>query len=313
MLKLSPNTVTIKNNPIFLFGMEREIEIRAIECVFCGHKEHFKVKNELVDRETGAFAGRGMDEWICPCCGETVELGLEYFRDGQKVFMQYAEKDDWDGLLRFCQSEDFDDLALIFLAKAYLQKKDFEKAGKIAEVLLKIDPSDWEARQLIEGIQRKGSKLRIKAGFSEIEAAFCFSDRDNYYVLDLETGEIRFTQDSCPDEGLGREVDANPGRFIKIPKKDPHESYHLMESFIHEIGEHQGLTNIAGELEQAISQKKPFAGFKSALLGHPGIREQWFAFEQGVTRERVCGWLCEHNLICRFDKGQEAGKDENRP
>ena len=115
--------------------MKREVEVIGLECPFCGHKDFLKIKDEVND-ESGFSSGHYYDAWDCTCCGERTELELDALKSEFKEFKYYTDNNDWEGLLRFCSSEEFDDLALIFLAKYYLKNKNGKVKG-IAEICLK--------------------------------------------------------------------------------------------------------------------------------------------------------------------------------
>ncbi len=284
--------------------MEREVEVIELECPFCGHKDFLKVKDE-VSGEDGSTLGKFYDAWDCTCCGERTELELGAWESEFKEFKYYTENNDWEGLLRFCSSEEFDELALTFLAKNYLQNKDWEKAKNIAEVMLKIDPDDSDGQSIIERINQKDSKVRIKVTSNQLIDAFQCCSLNRLYFLDLKKKELvsyARNLDAVEEEQLKKDVENNPSNFLNIPSKDSTEGFHLMESFIHEIGEHQGQTKAAEVLSSAIQHSKPFQSFNEVILNYPKIREQWFGFEREVYKEIVLDWVCGNNLICGGEK-----------
>lgn len=281
--------------------MEREIEVEEIKCPFCGHKDLLKTKDEIND-ENGFCEGEFSDAWDCTCCGERTELELDFWVREAKEFKYYADNNDWDGLLRFCSSEEFDEVAFTFLAKYYLQNREWDKARKIAEIMLKIDPGDVDGQALLERIRQKDCKIRINITANQLIDAFQMCNTNRLYFLDLTQKELVSYApdlDAVEEELVKSEVENNPSTFLKIPLQDSTESFHLMESFIHEIGEHQGQTEAAGALSESIERTKPFQNFKETLLNYPKIREQWFRFEREVYKEMALDWVCGNNLICR--------------
>ncbi len=286
--------------------MKREIKIKEMKCPFCQASEALKLSDETKDEETCFLSGSGIDYWECPCCGEEIDTEL-CFENEIEEYKKLADANEWKGLLSFCQSEGYDDFMLLSLAKNYLSNGEFDKAENLAKVLLVLNPGDSTAEELIDRIKNKDTKLRIRATFDEIESAFYFCNFENLYFLDLNTGEIVLSSEINPDSKLEVAIDTEPNRFIRIPLQNSQETYDLMKSFIHEIGEHQGVVAVAENLARAIKQRKPFRKFKDALKAYPKIEERWFAFERSVIKEKICAWLRAHNLICRL---QDEAADE---
>ena len=76
----------------------------------------------------------------------------------------------------------------------------------------------------------------------------------------MKKGEVVLHSEDHEDEELENALENEPERFIGIPVQDSNENYQLMESFIHEIGSHQGRTeaseNPSGTLPENISRKR---------------------------------------------------------
>lgn len=279
--------------------LKREINITDMECVFCGYKEMLKTHEGIKNDDTGFSAGEGIDYWECPCCGEENDTNSECFKEESKPYKKYIEIEDWEGLLFFCASEGFDDFVLESLAKQYLQKKEFNKAINIAKALLELEPDNWLPKELIDKITNKDSKKRINVSFDDIHTGFASCTVENRYFLDIKHEKIVLNSDHYQDKVLKAELENNPENFIAIPMQDSKEEYHLLESFIHEVGEHQGKTTIAQLLRIAITQTEPVIRFKEALIKYPSVQKQWDNFRNGVYKEYICNWLREHNLICK--------------
>mgnify|MGYP001561643579 FL=1 len=281
--------------------MKREVEVNEMECPFCGHKDFLKAKDEI-HNDDGSCEGWFHDAWDCTCCGERIELHLGPFVEEAKEFKYYADNGNWDGLLRFCLSEEFDEMNLIFLAKYYLKNKEWEKAKGIAEILLKINPDDFDGQIILQRIKLKDSKIRISVTLNQLIDAFQGCNLDRLHFLDMKKKElVSYAPDlnAIEEVQIKKEIENNSEHFLKIPLQNPKEKPNLMESFIHEIGEHQEQTKVAEALSLAIQKSKPFRNFKEALSNYPKVREQWFGFERNVCQEIALDWICEHNLICR--------------
>ena len=139
--------------------LKRELDIQQFECPFCGTMQNELVSDSLFNEETGEAMGYGLDGWECRACGAENDIGLEYFEEDYKVFGQFADTDDWEGLLRFCKKNDFDDFMLAHLAKCYNQQRQFSKALDVLAVILVLDPENPE----IESIM-KNAAIGIKHG-----------------------------------------------------------------------------------------------------------------------------------------------------
>ncbi len=291
--------------------MEREINVIELKCPFCGHTDFLKEKDEVHD-ENGLCLGEFYDAWDCTCCGERIELGLDSWKKEWKEFKYYIENNDWEGLMRFCQSEEFDETALIFLAKYYLKNREWEKAKKIAEVMVRINPEDFEGQIIIGRIKKKDHKLRINATTNQLIDAFQKCNKKKLYFLDLTkkevtsyTPELNALEEIPMKIKIKSEIEANPTKFLKIPLKNVQDTFNLINSFIHELGEHQGQTNAAQILLNVIQKNKSIQSFKDTIAHYPKIQEQWFVFERSVNKEIVLDWVCAHNFICTSEEENE--------
>jgi hypothetical protein len=93
---------------------------------------------------------------------------------------------------------------------------------------------------------------------------------------------------SFPDENKYGDFDSNdwreeidqvknsPHSFIEIQPRNANEAFRAMEWFI------DGVENEEAKLKltQAIAGKKPFANFELRLQEFPGMRDEWFAFNE---------------------------------
>ena len=137
---------------------KQELEIKQFKCPFCEHKETLKVHERFWDDAAKSWNYFGIDYWECPKCGEENDIGLESFEKDFKVFTKFTGKNDWEGLRNLCASEEFDDFMLFSLAKYYIQKQEFEKSLKIAEILFEMNPKDICSEELMEK-SKKGLKF----------------------------------------------------------------------------------------------------------------------------------------------------------
>lgn len=137
--------------------IKREIEINEFECPFCGYRKTLKTHDKIFDEQTQHVIGYGIDYWECDKCGAENDIGLENFEDDFRIFRKFTDNDDWKGLYDFCRNNDFDGFILSSLAKFYNQQKEFGKAIRISEVLIKLNPDDADAE-----IITKNAKQGIK-------------------------------------------------------------------------------------------------------------------------------------------------------
>jgi hypothetical protein len=133
------------------------------------------------------------------------------------------------------------------------------------------------------------------------------------WFLDIETGEMHALSEQVlwraedePDDESGSEADdagpaewgrqereeargivADPDRFVRVPQGDSGESYRLMEDFIPQVRDGR----LRERLWEAIAGKGAFRRFKDALLPHPDVRADWFAFEARVKGKWAVEWL----------------------
>ncbi|GEM_PF-5059938 len=134
--------------------LTREIDIRELECPFCGFKKVEKVHDRIFNEETGQETGYGIDYWECKKCGAANDIDLDSFEHEFTAVRKFADNNDWKGLHEFCISNSYDMMMLVFLAKLYNQQRQFTRAIRLAELLLQLDPKEFEAPIIIKYAQR---------------------------------------------------------------------------------------------------------------------------------------------------------------
>lgn len=143
------------------------------------------------------------------------------------------------------------------------------------------------------------AKLRIDAG--DLELAIAANEGE--WVLDLQTGDVLTTEwarDAArgldpekdvwdPDNELlgDDDEDLDPERFRRIDPVGSHEGFRWMERF----AESQADDFVRGRLLDALERRRPFRGFKDALLAFPAVREAWFQYEAIRLRQEALDWL----------------------
>jgi hypothetical protein len=125
-----------------------------------------------------------------------------------------------------------------------------------------------------------------------VEIGEAMTDEQSSSYLDLETAEVtRIVHGFDTDidyENLKQQIEDNlDTRYISIPNYEPWLGYNDMEAFIQVLEE----TRLQNKLAAAIVGKCAFRRFKDVLLGYPGYREQWFAFQAARQETRAREWL----------------------
>ncbi|OOQ57449.1 UPF0158 family protein [Mucilaginibacter pedocola] len=104
-------------------------------------------------------------------------------------------------------------------------------------------------------------------------------------------------------EDVAQKVNDNPGDYFEFDALDSHQSFKVMERFVHGIDHIPTHNKFIGVL----SRKKPFANFNNLLHNYPELREQWFPFKDSnyldYVKEQADRFLEQANTInSSFDK-----------
>ena len=114
---------------------------------------------------------------------------------------------------------------------------------------------------------------------------------EHQYFLETETGEVILVSEMLDDEEAQRQLaeidEAEPGRYLQLPRADSREGYDDMQDFIDTVSdEHlQELLNVA------IQGRGAFRRFRDVLARHPAEQARWFDFQTARldARPRVAG------------------------
>ena len=148
---------------------------------------------------------------------------------------------------------------------------------------------------------------RIKIDADELMMAM--EDHGGFlsYYLDKETGKIRLTSEdwglSDEDDDLPQRLEEEPDRYVGIEALSSHDGYRIMEDFVDSLpeGEERRI------LQQALSWKKPFSNFKSAVADMGPLREQWFKLHDRRMQQEMQDWLAYHELDAELVGTRETG------
>jgi hypothetical protein len=131
-----------------------------------------------------------------------------------------------------------------------------------------------------------------------IELETAFEDDMAEYFFDPESGRIvshlkpdpfgygDIEEDKKTDEDEISETERIE-EWLPIDRISSHERFEWMEEFTTTVYSITAQT----ALRQALAQRKPFRNFKDTLMGYPGVRQQWFRFEDAKRREYAVDFI----------------------
>ncbi len=143
----------------------------------------------------------------------------------------------------------------------------------------------------------------MKIDMAELGMALTVHHPEVDFYLDKETGEIILeTQDVDLDEELDKEeLSQHPDRYLHIEPIDSRTGYRIMEDFVFNLPD-----GPAKELlERALSWKKPFSNFKSALHEFPELRKDWDEHYEKRVQKNAREWLIFHEIEVENVTGKE--------
>lgn len=113
--------------------------------------------------------------------------------------------------------------------------------------------------------------------------------------IDKQTGEILLTFEDCDEpehEEIIDKLEQDPDRYLMVEPISSRDGFRIMETFVESLPE-GGDRHL---LIKALSWKKPFSNFKSALADMGAIRKQWFDFQDKELRKLAAEWLEREKL-----------------
>jgi hypothetical protein len=130
----------------------------------------------------------------------------------------------------------------------------------------------------------------------ELEDALDFRG-DGKSFFNPESGEIvsHAADDMFDIGGEAEDEDAEEAEefditgLLEIDSISSRERFEWMEDFIDTV---YSIT-AQSSLRKALREKKPFRHFKDALMEHPSVRQQWFAFEAQKVRKTAASFIEE--------------------
>jgi hypothetical protein len=135
-------------------------------------------------------------------------------------------------------------------------------------------------------------KLKIDLG--ELLLALDSSAGEAEYFLDRTTGEILMRFKDAPD---AEEIDArlaagSDERYEAIEPVPSRERFEVMADFAESLPD----SATKERLFHALQQRRPFRGFKAALLYDEALRQSWFDFERASAAAAAERWLTSLGL-----------------
>ena len=119
---------------------------------------------------------------------------------------------------------------------------------------------------------------------------------EHHYFLDTETGEVILVSEYDDDEASSQRLEAideaEPGRYLQVPRAESSDGYEDMQEFIDTVSD-KPLQQL---LEVAIHGKGAFRRFKDVLARDPAEQQRWFAFRMERLNTRVREWLADEGV-----------------
>jgi hypothetical protein len=124
-----------------------------------------------------------------------------------------------------------------------------------------------------------------------------FGDHNEFSsgYIDKQTGEILLIfedYDEPEQEEIMDKLNLDPDRYLIIQPISSREGFRMMEEFVESLPE-SGDRHL---LTKALSWKKPFSNFKSALVDMGALRKQWLTFQDKELRRLAAKWLEREEL-----------------
>lgn len=112
-------------------------------------------------------------------------------------------------------------------------------------------------------------------------------------LLDRETGHVVVVPDfdwtGVEDPELERAIEAEPDRFLPIPRFETRLEYEWMAVFCESIGDADARAK--DRIADALRGKGAFRRFKDVLYEYPALRERWFAERNDYAANHASAWL----------------------
>lgn len=132
----------------------------------------------------------------------------------------------------------------------------------------------------------------VEIVWNELMDAFASDAGDKVYFLDRITGEIFFVPTALEDEDIWQQMEANPDRFLEIPRFDYSNERQIMSGFIEAVKD----ADLKQLLSGTLAGRKPYGNINDILSFFPEEQERLLELRDQFVTSRVKFWLEEHNL-----------------
>ncbi len=140
------------------------------------------------------------------------------------------------------------------------------------------------------------SRPTVRVDFEELRFAMEDAAYEHHYFLDTETGEVILVSEYDDDEESSQRLEAideaEPGRYLQVPRAESSDGYEDMQEFIGTVKD-KPLQRL---LEVAIHGKGAFRRFKDVLARDPAEQHRWFAVQMERLNTRTREWLADEGV-----------------
>ena len=133
--------------------------------------------------------------------------------------------------------------------------------------------------------------IELETAFDDDMAEYFFDPESGRIVSHLKPDPFGYGDIEEDDEDETSEDEIIEEEWLPIDRISSHERFEWMEEFTTTV---YSITTQT-DLRQAHAQRKPFRNFKGTLMGYPGVRQQWFLFEDAKRREYAVDFIESFN------------------
>lgn len=151
----------------------------------------------------------------------------------------------------------------------------------------------------LESLPDRGESAPLPLAIDLEELIWALNSRDPYgegsHWLNLESGELLYRSEFDAEED-DAEDPGDSDRWLPVEPIESSQVFEIMEDFAAQCRD----ASLAGMLQQALQQRKPFRRFRDTLAEYPEQREAWFAFEREAMEVIARRWCEEQGIAPRW-------------
>lgn len=123
----------------------------------------------------------------------------------------------------------------------------------------------------------------------KLAAAMADNDGSVQYFVDTHTGSISKVslQDMAAIQKIKQDLQKDPKRYVRIPKRSGREKYADLEGFIKLIAD----VNLRGKLTECLGSPNPYRDIRLALERRYKEQRQYDAYQAQLVERRVEDFL----------------------